>query len=295
MKTFSDAFTAFLENDALTLALCVKIVRRDLTEHLYTTYHNSITIGTDTYVSNPPITMTTLATTSTSEKTAGFNVTVPYNTDDIVLSDVLAGKFADADVTMVLADYSNAANCNSGVFFKGYVDNWKALDNEVSFDVAPLIKKLDQEVGEIIQATCRNSLGDDICGVDLSDYTTTGTVSGVGSDACMVFACDDSEIGTCIGGNPDTDNFFTMGKVTWNTGDNAGQSMEIPEHNHTGTTHTFYLLTPTRAPISAGDIFTVQAGCDLSWSTCATKFANTSKFNGELYCPGMDVTLQYGV
>lgn len=46
-------------------------------------------------------------------------------------------------------------------------------------------------------------------------------------------------------------------------------------------------------PITAGDDFTVRAGCDKRIETCAGRFANVANFRGFPHIPGQDTLLRY--
>jgi hypothetical protein len=78
--------------------------------------------------------------------------------------------------------------------------------------------------------------------------------------------------------------FFDGGLLTWETGKNAGRSMEIKAW--TGGvfklfSRPFYLPQP-------GDRFVAHPGCDKTRATCKTKFSNLLNFRGEPDVPGQD-------
>ena len=51
-------------------------------------------------------------------------------------------------------------------------------------------------------------------------------------------------------------------------------------------------LPPEQPPLP-GDAFSVTAGCDKSFSTCRTKFANHLNFRGFPHLPGADFAYSY--
>ena len=55
--------------------------------------------------------------------------------------------------------------------------------------------------------------------------------------------------------------------------------------------HSVALWAPAGAAISAGDSFTVRAGCDKSFATCTGKFANAVNFRGFHLMPGNDFAI----
>jgi uncharacterized phage protein (TIGR02218 family) len=47
--------------------------------------------------------------------------------------------------------------------------------------------------------------------------------------------------------------------------------------------------------LSAGDTFSITAGCDKSFSTCRDRFANILNFRGFPHIPGNDFAFSYPV
>jgi uncharacterized phage protein (TIGR02218 family) len=46
-------------------------------------------------------------------------------------------------------------------------------------------------------------------------------------------------------------------------------------------------------PVTAGDAFTIRAGCDKRIESCKAKFANVANFRGFPHIPGQDAVLRY--
>ena len=89
------------------------------------------------------------------------------------------------------------------------------------------------------------------------------------------------------------DGWFTGGKVTWLTGDNAGAIMEIKFHVNNGAEVSFDLWETMPFDIVVGDTFDVTAGCDKSLATCRDRFNNVPNFRGFPYIPGNDAVTSY--
>lgn len=87
------------------------------------------------------------------------------------------------------------------------------------------------------------------------------------------------------------DDWFTGGVLTWETGNNAGRSMEVTSwraaDGRTG------LFLPMGYAIRVGDAFRVHPGCDKRLESCITRFANVLNFRGEPYVPGQDTLMTY--
>jgi hypothetical protein len=82
----------------------------------------------------------------------------------------------------------------------------------------------------------------------------------------------------------ESDGYFDGGLLTWETGKNAGRSMEIKSW----TGGVFKLFSrPFYLPV-AGDRFVAHPGCDKTRATCKAKFSNLLNFRGEPDVPGQD-------
>jgi hypothetical protein len=73
--------------------------------------------------------------------------------------------------------------------------------------------------------------------------------------------------------------FFSFGKVTWLTGQNAGFVMEVKA------------FSPGVVTLGMAMPYTISAGCDKGIGTCNTRFNNIIHFRGEPYIPGPDILL----
>jgi hypothetical protein len=87
------------------------------------------------------------------------------------------------------------------------------------------------------------------------------------------------------------DGWFAGGVLTWETGPNAGRSIEVQAWTQaTGQTELFL---PMGYAIQPGDLFRIHPGCDKRLDTCIDRFANVLNFRGEPYIPGQDLLISY--
>jgi hypothetical protein len=91
------------------------------------------------------------------------------------------------------------------------------------------------------------------------------------------------------------DAFYDGGLLTWLTGGNAYTSSEIRQwvSNVGSAGGTVTLFLKTIYPITVGDSFIIQPGCDKLLSTCKAKFNNVINFRGEPSVPTPDRLLDY--
>jgi hypothetical protein len=87
------------------------------------------------------------------------------------------------------------------------------------------------------------------------------------------------------------DGWFAGGVLTWESGSNAGRSIEVK--SWTQGTGEIELFLPIGYAIEAGDLFRVHPGCDKRLDTCIDRFANVLNFRGEPYVPGADSLVSY--
>jgi hypothetical protein len=88
------------------------------------------------------------------------------------------------------------------------------------------------------------------------------------------------------------DAYFQGGLVTWNTGNNAGLSMEILSWD--SSTRTLKLFLPMPQDIQVGDSFDIVPGCEHRFDEdCVTKFGNGVNFRAEPHLPGTDRLVRF--
>ena len=87
------------------------------------------------------------------------------------------------------------------------------------------------------------------------------------------------------------DGWFAGGVLTWETGANAGRSIEVK--GWTQGSGRIELFLPMGYAIEPGDAFRVHPGCDKRFDTCIDRFTNVLNFRGEPYVPGQDAMMSY--
>lgn len=90
----------------------------------------------------------------------------------------------------------------------------------------------------------------------------------------------------------DADDWFKDGAITFETGDNAGATIEVRAWTQTDGIVTLFLKAPFLP--AAGDVFFMWPGCNHDIKTgCRDKFDNVLNFRGEPYVPGQSVLAAY--
>lgn len=163
---------------------------------------------------------------------------------------------------------------DTDILLRGYFGEVSVTRNEVKIELRSLSQLLQQPVGIVSSKTCRARFGDKLCRKDLSALTYTDSVTSSASNTEFYSS------GLSVYSN-DT---FNNGIVTFNTGNNAGLSQRVLFSSSGNITLQF----PTIMAISAGDTFTIVAGCDKTLLTCRDKYNNVLNFQGEPHRPTTD-------
>ena len=82
--------------------------------------------------------------------------------------------------------------------------------------------------------------------------------------------------------NPD--DYFSLGMLTWVTGNNAPLSRSIKTYVHPSN-GTIQLSAPMPYTVQIGDTFTAYPGCDKTRDACTDKFNNLANFGGQPFIP----------
>lgn len=87
------------------------------------------------------------------------------------------------------------------------------------------------------------------------------------------------------------DGWFDGGAVTFQTGSNAGKTIEV--RSWVSGSRTVKLFLPTPLPVQPGDVVAIYPGCDKRLVTCSSRFNNVLNFRGEPHIPGQDELVRY--
>lgn len=130
-----------------------------------------------------------------------------------------------------------------------------------------------------LQPNCRYQFGDTLCGKDVAPLTVTGTVTTANRQRGFT---DTARV--------EQEGYFSRGRVTFTSGDNAGISAEIKEHLTGGVIN----LWPRLAyDVQVGDTYSMVPGCTNqleSTGACkgCTAWENAINYGGEPNVPGRD-------
>lgn len=282
MKTLPPGLQDHLDSGVTTLAWCWRLTRGDGARFGFTDHDLPLTL--DGTVFEPESGFTA------SEIRAGSDLAVDaqeaegvLSSDRITETDILDGRWDNAAVEVWRVNW--AAPDQRVLMRRGAVGQIRRGKLAFVAEVRSLAHVLGQTVGRVFQAGCDAELGDVRCRVNLNAvaFRGVGSVTERLRDRAFVAA----GLGAFASG------WFAQGTLTWGSGANAGRCAEVLLHDVTGGLVTLTLLEAPLRAITAGDSFTVTAGCDKRAETCGAKFANIVNFRGFPHIPGQDAVIRY--
>jgi uncharacterized phage protein (TIGR02218 family) len=282
MRAIPSALQARLDSGVTTLAQAWKLTRRDGVVAGFTDHDRDLVFDGVTFRAGTGF--------AASEVTGRFDLSVEggdiagaFDDDGLSELDLSAGKYDAADIETWLVDWSDVSL--RVLMARGRLGEVKREGIAFIAEIRGLADLLAQESGRLYTATCNADLGDGRCRVDLTDPARRG--NGVVGEllGTSIFVADG--LAGFAGG------FFTAGRLSWTSGANVGQAIEIKQHRAGDGEVVLSLWQAMPEPITAGDAFTVTAGCDKTLATCRDRFANSENFRGFPHIPGNDFIMSY--
>jgi uncharacterized phage protein (TIGR02218 family) len=141
----------------------------------------------------------------------------------------------------------------------------------------------------LYQANCLHNVYDAGCTLNPASFSSTGTVAAGVGPVFPATTPDTRPTQTTwlsnLTGVPDK---FTIGRLTFTSGANAGLARSIRTNAADGT---FEIVNPLPVKPSAGDTFTAYWGCDRTSTTCSGKFNNLANFKGVEFVPSPETSI----
>lgn len=278
MKSISPTLQAHLNGELTTLAYLVKITRTDGVVKGFTSFDRNLIVDGVTYKADGAMTPSALQSTS-GLATDNLEITGILNSSDITESDIEAGFYDHARVDVYVCNWADLTQ-GTLQLRRGWIGQILESSGHYVAEMRGLHDLLQRPVGAYYTPECRYDLGDSSCTVNVTALTVTGVVTAVTDKETFV---DSSRT--------EADGLFNYGKLTWTSGANTGQAMEVKNWDGAGLVFTLWLPMPKA--IQVGDAYTVVQGCDKRFTTCGTKFSNAVNFGGFPYVPGVGNILKY--
>jgi uncharacterized phage protein (TIGR02218 family) len=280
MKQISTQLAAHLAQDVTTLAMCWKLMRRDATVLGFTDHDRDIVFNGVSYQAATGFTPSAIQTTG-GLSVDNLDVEGMLSAGSITEADILAGLYDFAEIEIFQVNYTDLTQ-GALALRRGWLGEVSFYKQQFIAEVRGLTQRLSQTIGELYSASCRATLGDGRCKIDLGVYSVTGSISGVPFGQQFI----DS-------GRYEASGSFSCGTIGFTGGANAGLSMEVKEYIYTaGIGGQFALALPMPYPVAAGDTYSLSMGCDKTMQTCFQRFNNVVNFRGEPLVSGLDRMLE---
>ncbi len=263
------------------LALCWRLARPDGVVLGFTSHDRDILRDGVVYRAGPGMTPSAVVQT---DELAGDSMAVEgvLASSAITAADLAAGVWTGAVVEVLVADWSDP-DAELLCLSRGRMGEVVRLGIGAG-DGGPFQVELLSEL-EMVEAvlplrlspTCRNSLGDGACGVNLDPFRLDWDVAGgIGNRLLLAPGIADPAR-------------FSGGRLRFIRGPLSGQDMEIVGADAGG----LLLDTGVLPDGLVGARVRLTPGCDKRLATCHERFGNVRAFGGEPYVPGTDALLRY--
>ena len=273
MKHLTSQMHNHLQEEVTSLASCWAITRTDGVEILLTDHDQDLIVDGRTYVASEGYDRNVLKSSSGTD-TDEMDIAGHLNSSWIKEDDLKAGIFDHAQVLFFLVNWQSSEN---GVIplRKGWIGEVSWQDGGFRAELRGLSNSLKREIGVTYTPECNADFGDVRCGVDVSSYRISDTISEVLTPLSFSVGSFDGD-----------DELLVGGVLTCGTGANAGRSMEISGWNKTAKKITLFLPFPYS--LKPGDSVSFHRGCDKRFVTCQGIFSNQLNFRGFPHVPGTD-------
>ncbi len=282
MRILPPGFQAHLDSGTTTLCWCWRLVRRDGLVQGFTDHDRDLEFFDTVFLASTGFTGTEI-NSSIGLNVDNLDVDGALSSESLNEDDLVAGLYDDAKVEIYRVNWADV----SQAFLVQYGSIGEVKRSRVGFtaEVRGLAHYLQQSKGRLFQYSCDAELGDEQCNVDLSDpkYTGRGTITELSGR--RIFKAE--------GLNQFEENWFTRGLLTWISGANRGRSIEVKSNSAVGQLTQLEIWLTLPGPITIGDEFQVQTGCDKQFTTCARKFLNQINYRGFPHMPGNDFIVSY--
>lgn len=133
---------------------------------------------------------------------------------------------------------------------------------------------------KVFQPSCSHTLYDQVCTMVSTSFQRSGTVLAVTYPYQFTTTAHLAPISAA--------GTFTLGTITWTTGKNAGLTSFVRTWTAGGGSDTIVLDVQPIFGVSAGDTFTINQGCNKTFTSCLDFQGNTNayiNFGGQPFIP----------
>jgi uncharacterized phage protein (TIGR02218 family) len=258
-----------------SLAFCWRLERRDGICLGFTSHDRSLEVDGLLYRAAPGMVPSAISTSDGFDASA-LDVAGALSGEAISEADLLTGRWDRAAISVLLVDWRDPG-AERLELARGELGDVSAKANGFEAELKGPAALLEMPVVEQTSPTCRASLGDRRCRVDMAGRVTFARVTAVAGE-------DEVDLDPAPPGGS-----LPFGRLRWIAGANSGRDSLILAAEGARVT---LREPPPFAPV-AGDLVEIAEGCDRTLATCAARFGNVANFRGEPHLPGLDLLTRY--
>ena len=276
MRVIPDSLAARL-GGATTLCHCWRLVLRDGSRLGFTDHDRDITFDGLTHLAASGLDASEVET-ALGFSGVGGEVAGALMAAALTEADLVGGRYDGATLETWLVDWLQP---DARVLLDiGAIGEASRSDAAFTVEVRSLAQSFDEPRGRLYQADCSADLGDARCGVALSGPLMRVTALVLSVESASRFKLSASGLAS---------GWFSGGGL-YVGARRLGTIRDHGERDGFCFVTLWIAVSPT--PL-VGEQLTLVAGCDKSFETCRTKFANHTNFRGFPHMPGNDVALGY--
>lgn len=265
----------FIKHDLTTACLCWRLVRADGVALGFTTHDRDLVIDGLAYRAAPGM-LPSAVSVSDGFDADSVDVKGALSSDAITATDLKAGRWDGAALSIFMTDWE-APGAETLHVARGTLGEVSVEGEAFEAELRGPTAALDSAVVEQTSPTCRASLGDKRCRVDMVARVRLARVVAVDGAAMTLDGLEP------IAGA------FGFGRLRWIGGANSGLVSAVRASDGAVVT---LREPPMFAPL-AGDLIEISEGCDRRFETCVARFQNAANFRGEPHLPGNDLLTRY--
>lgn len=198
-------------------------------------------------------------------------------------SDIMAGRYDGAGLVIWQVNWADVAQRQ--ILFRGTLGEVTRAGVAFRVELRGLSEALNTQGGRVYHAACAAVLGDGACRFDLNTPGYFAQVPLVAAAGGVLRFAPLPSFGA---------GWFNHGRVLVQSGQAAGLvGLVRADRTDADGARVITLWDSIRAPLVAGDLVRLEAGCDKQADSCRLKFANFLNFRGFPHIPGDDWMTAY--
>ena len=185
--------------------------------------------------------------------------------EQISFNDLISGKLDEAELVCFQVDVTNLPDSLSQdpprhlLQYHRVIKSVEISELGFKFQLRDDDYELEATIGKVTSKFCDYDLGGDFCGVDLTPYTFTESITSTDTRH-RFFGSGSYDVGQ-----------FDRGNITFTTGANAGISRDVAFFREG---NEIVLWSSLPFSIAVGDEYTIVQGCNKTLFDCITRYNN---------------------